>query len=329
PATGGTTNPFFLNGQQWDGAGVWNSGEGLYFNRARYYQAGLGRFLGKDLYSGVNYEPVTLHRYLYGANDSVNNVDPTGNSFIGAIGAAFADLSAVIRDTGRVAIGGASIQHTLRYLAVRGFFWFSSHAIAPLIVEGSVAIGATATANAINWMLDRMANSMLNDGNPDNLFFNEDSEKEHVGGGWKDQGALHEDNFDEGPDDFKNIAKHYDKVDRIVSIGPKNKLFASLGTSWDYSEANLLSKIEAKVRAMSEPQYKIKKDSKHLISDDLPEFQKPQSGDVKAHIHGIPEDGIGILKSRTFIWKLMDLQRQYKVNIRITPIRGWVRGPLR
>ena len=27
---------FFLNGQQWDGSGVWNSGEGLYFNRARY-----------------------------------------------------------------------------------------------------------------------------------------------------------------------------------------------------------------------------------------------------------------------------------------------------
>ncbi|WP_394796314.1 RHS repeat domain-containing protein, partial [Armatimonas sp.] len=42
PATGGTANSFFLNGQQFDNY------EGLYFNRARYYQPGLGRFIGKD-----------------------------------------------------------------------------------------------------------------------------------------------------------------------------------------------------------------------------------------------------------------------------------------
>ncbi len=69
---------FFLNGQQWDGSGVWNSGEGLYFNRARYYQPGLGRFIGEDPEIGENYQPVTLHRYLYGSSDSVNNIDPSG-----------------------------------------------------------------------------------------------------------------------------------------------------------------------------------------------------------------------------------------------------------
>jgi RHS repeat-associated protein len=69
---------FFLNGQQWDGSGVWNSGEGLYFNRARYYQPGLGRFIGQDPYRGGNYHPITFHRYLYTSQDSVNNIDPDG-----------------------------------------------------------------------------------------------------------------------------------------------------------------------------------------------------------------------------------------------------------
>jgi RHS repeat-associated protein len=64
---------FFLNGQQWDGS------EGLYFNRARYYQPQTGRFIGQDPYAGSEYEPNTLHRYLYTANDPVNSIDPSGN----------------------------------------------------------------------------------------------------------------------------------------------------------------------------------------------------------------------------------------------------------
>ena len=69
---------FFLNGQQWDGSGVWNSGEGLYFNRARYYQPGLGRFIGEDRYKGYAYKPSTLHRYRYAGNDPVNMIDRSG-----------------------------------------------------------------------------------------------------------------------------------------------------------------------------------------------------------------------------------------------------------
>lgn len=69
---------FFLNGQQWDGSGIWNSGEGLYFNRARYYQSGLGRFIGEDSYPETDRMPETLNRYLYCISDPLNNVDPSG-----------------------------------------------------------------------------------------------------------------------------------------------------------------------------------------------------------------------------------------------------------
>ena len=65
PATGGTANSFFLNGQQFDNY------EGLYFNRARYYQPGLGRFIGKDPFEGNDLDPESLHRYIYTSNNPV------------------------------------------------------------------------------------------------------------------------------------------------------------------------------------------------------------------------------------------------------------------
>jgi RHS repeat-associated protein len=84
PAVGsglpGSPNAFFLNGQQWD------SGEGLYFNRARYYQPSLGRFIGEDPILGKNYEPITLNRYLYAHKDPVNITDASGKDGQGGIG---------------------------------------------------------------------------------------------------------------------------------------------------------------------------------------------------------------------------------------------------
>ncbi len=80
---------FFLNGQQWDGGSGWggsiwsgspafNSGEGLYFNRARYYQPGLGRFVGEDPELGDETYPEKLHKYRFSSNNPVNIIDPSG-----------------------------------------------------------------------------------------------------------------------------------------------------------------------------------------------------------------------------------------------------------
>ena len=100
---------FFLNGQQWDGSGVWNSGEGLYFNRARYYQPGLGRFIGEDPYYGKDYEPSTLHRYLYTSGDSVNFIDPTGEENIASILTSSAIIGILSSSIAVQGLGGAKI----------------------------------------------------------------------------------------------------------------------------------------------------------------------------------------------------------------------------
>ena len=102
---------FFLNGQQWDGGSSWgrsywsgtpafNSGEGLYFNRARYYQPNLGRFIGEDPVLGYNSAPTSLHRYLYTGNDAVNHRDPNGKETLSGLmmGSSIASMLAQMKN---------------------------------------------------------------------------------------------------------------------------------------------------------------------------------------------------------------------------------------
>ncbi len=64
--------PSFYRGEQFD------PDLGLYYLRARYYNAGTGRFMSRDPYDGNNILPISLHKYLYAAGDAVNRIDPRG-----------------------------------------------------------------------------------------------------------------------------------------------------------------------------------------------------------------------------------------------------------
>ena len=58
---------------------------GLYFLNARYYNAGIGRFLTKDTFKGRANDPQSLNRYAYAHGNPVSFVDPTGHD-VGAPG---------------------------------------------------------------------------------------------------------------------------------------------------------------------------------------------------------------------------------------------------
>lgn len=73
---GDTIQPFQYNGQD----GVMHDTNGLYYMRARYYHAGLKRFLNRDVIKGTLVEGQTLNRYAYVNGDPVNYVDPLGLS---------------------------------------------------------------------------------------------------------------------------------------------------------------------------------------------------------------------------------------------------------
>ncbi len=75
---GSTENNYLFTGEQFD------SSLNQYYLRARYYNQGVGRFTQMDTWMGRNFDPVTLHKYLYANIDPVLNVDPSG-MFVGNI----------------------------------------------------------------------------------------------------------------------------------------------------------------------------------------------------------------------------------------------------
>jgi RHS repeat-associated protein len=70
--TGTTPNLYLHAGEQFD------PDLGLYYNRARYLNAGTGRFWTMDSYEGDLNEPLSLHKYLYANSNPANLIDPSG-----------------------------------------------------------------------------------------------------------------------------------------------------------------------------------------------------------------------------------------------------------
>jgi len=67
-----TVNNYRYTGEQYD------PNLGFYYLRARYYDQAVGRFTTRDTFAGNTFEPTSLHRYAYVANDPTNRLDPTG-----------------------------------------------------------------------------------------------------------------------------------------------------------------------------------------------------------------------------------------------------------
>lgn len=66
-----------FGGQEFDGE------SGLYYFKARYYDATLGRFVSADNVMGAGFMQVdAFNRYAFAGNNPIRNVDPSGHSFI-------------------------------------------------------------------------------------------------------------------------------------------------------------------------------------------------------------------------------------------------------
>jgi RHS repeat-associated protein len=75
-STGTTTNSYLYTGEQFD------PNLGFYYLRARYQNPENGRFVTTDPFVGFQYDPVTLHKYLYANAEPINNIDPSGEMTI-------------------------------------------------------------------------------------------------------------------------------------------------------------------------------------------------------------------------------------------------------
>ncbi|TBW58858.1 tandem-95 repeat protein [Marinobacter halodurans] len=102
-STGDTENDYRYTGEQRD------AGLEQYYLRARYYDQGVGRFTQMDTWMGRNVDPVTLHKYMYAGGNPINNIDPSGNSFmsLGIRLSISAELSNVAVNTAGIAFVSA------------------------------------------------------------------------------------------------------------------------------------------------------------------------------------------------------------------------------
>lgn len=73
-SVGDTDNPFKFVGR----FGVMDDGNGLHYMRARYYRAGVSRFLTLDDVEGGMARPKLRNRYAYGVGNPISYIDPTG-----------------------------------------------------------------------------------------------------------------------------------------------------------------------------------------------------------------------------------------------------------
>ncbi len=70
---------------------------GLYNYNARLYDPAIGRFISADSIVQSPFGPQTLNRYSYVGNNPLNNIDPTGESFLsGLVGAIFSSITAAL-----------------------------------------------------------------------------------------------------------------------------------------------------------------------------------------------------------------------------------------
>jgi RHS repeat-associated protein len=81
-SAGDTENAYRYTGEQLDPS------LDQYYLRARYYDQGAGRFTQQDTWMGINQNPITLNKYLYGNADPVSYTDPTGNFGLASFGTA-------------------------------------------------------------------------------------------------------------------------------------------------------------------------------------------------------------------------------------------------
>ena len=115
---------------------------GLYYYRARYYDAGTGRFLQEDPHPGISRLPSTVYsKYIYATNSPSRYTDPNGRFIhalaIGAIaGAVVGGLNAFI--------SGNNLAEGILYGAVSG----ASVAGGMLLGAGLVGAGAGFLATA-------------------------------------------------------------------------------------------------------------------------------------------------------------------------------------
>ncbi|MBI2568444.1 MAG: hypothetical protein HYV63_15595, partial [Candidatus Schekmanbacteria bacterium] len=107
---GADPQPYRFAGEPYD------TSSGFAYHRARWMDPSAGRFASMDPWGGSPFDPASLHRYTYAANDPVLVVDPTGRMTVTealvVVGARIAAMTGALAP-----VGAAALRQSARGLA--------------------------------------------------------------------------------------------------------------------------------------------------------------------------------------------------------------------
>ena len=128
----------------------------MYYLQSRYYDPEVGRFLNADAYTSTGQGILSCNMFAYCANNPVNAVDPTGESFFllaGLIGAALGAVigGSIAASQGQDVLSGAAVGAIAGGLCGLGLGAASSVLLAGTVTASTSAVvsGASTLASAI------------------------------------------------------------------------------------------------------------------------------------------------------------------------------------
>ena len=138
------TSNYAYNGESYD------SSTGMVNLRARWYEPAMMRFNQRDLLKGDQSAPLSLNRYLYCENDSVNFVDPSGKSLSSIWNSIKSVAANTVNTVAKVATNAINVVKTVASTAVK-----------------NVATVATTAANVVQKVSNTVrsiGNTLVNNG---------------------------------------------------------------------------------------------------------------------------------------------------------------------
>lgn len=141
--TGTDPQPYAFAGEPYD------PNVGFQYHRARWMDPRVGRFTSSDPFAGVAYEPLSLHRYIYGAADPVDRSDPTG-LFVG--GLLEASVVAHIQST------LAQAQVSFGFAVGNQILYGGNAGLKSLLIDAAMVAGGALVIYSIWRLISRLAN---------------------------------------------------------------------------------------------------------------------------------------------------------------------------
>ncbi|MFA6424700.1 MAG: SUMF1/EgtB/PvdO family nonheme iron enzyme [Phycisphaerae bacterium] len=128
-----TANPFMFVG----GLGVMAENDGLYFMRARFYEADTGRFWGKDAVEAKLGDPANGHKFVYVNNNPLLNTDPKGEFIqaVVAVAVVYDVIASIYNSYNAITEGN---RDSLRRTEINGVFTILSQTVTPLPLVGGI-----------------------------------------------------------------------------------------------------------------------------------------------------------------------------------------------